>query len=186
MNQTRFVNTAGAQINALLLKALAEHSLRKNPGLDAEAAESAAFALYLLSNYGFNVRFLPSIFGDHDNLAGTGSLAAKVLSSYIHQENITPAGHHAADQLLLRLRYLCFKGSVAELSGGPFDENDFVLDKHLVKATETITVETRAHGARPLDAIFDRPILRARIPNKGLARAPWNENRSIRVFPSGK
>lgn len=59
--------------------------------------------------------FLPGSFGIDDRIAGTGSLSAKVLTSYIHMDSITPAGRHAADQLLLRLRYLSFQGSLSEL-----------------------------------------------------------------------
>jgi hypothetical protein len=58
------------------------------------------------------IRFLPSFFGGEPK---TGNLAAKVLTSYVHMEDITPPGRHAADQLLLRLKYLCFQGTVAEL-----------------------------------------------------------------------
>jgi hypothetical protein len=186
-NQALFASTMGPRLNALLMKALSEYSVKNNSTVDAEAAEYAAFSLYLQSNYGFNDRFLPAVYGNQDNIKGTGSLAAKVLTSYIHMESITPAGRHAADQLLLRLRYLDFKGSVSDLAHPPMlVVKDFSFDEVLLKKADSILVEKRSHGSRPRDDIFDRPILRSRVPKKGEAgRAPW-ENRSIRVFPSGK
>ena len=183
-NQAVFVSACGARLNTLLMRALAEHSIKHSTVLDAEAAEYAAFSLYLQSNYGFMTRFLPAVYGNDDKIKGTGSLAAKVLTSYIHMETITPAGRHAADQLLLRLRYMQFKGSVAELATNPMTEGDYIFDEELLKSAENIIVEKRSHGARPKDGIFDRPILRSRAPKQG-SRAPW-ENRTVRVFPSGE
>ena len=55
-NQVKFANTQGAQLNTLLMKVLAIHSLQPTSYIDAEAAENACFSLYLLSNYGFQVR----------------------------------------------------------------------------------------------------------------------------------
>lgn len=55
MNQMQFVNTVGPKLNALLLKALAQHALQGTSTLDAEAAEHACFSLYLQSNHGFQV-----------------------------------------------------------------------------------------------------------------------------------
>ena len=115
LNQIQFVNVAGVRLNVLLMKVLALHALQYSAAIDADAAECASFTLYLLSNRGFTAPFLPGPFGIDDRIAGTGSLSAKVLTSYIHMENITPAGRHAADQLLLRLPYLCFRGSLSEL-----------------------------------------------------------------------
>ena len=55
VNQTRVAMVAGVQLNALLLKALARHAISRSTSVDAEAAEYAAFALYLQSSYGFKV-----------------------------------------------------------------------------------------------------------------------------------
>ncbi len=55
LNQLRFMNTADVKLNALLMKALALHSLMRAPTVDAEAAEFASFSLYLQSNHGFQV-----------------------------------------------------------------------------------------------------------------------------------
>lgn len=57
LNQIQFVNVAGVRLNVLLMKVLALHGLRNASSvIDAEAAEYAAFTLYLLSNQGFKVR----------------------------------------------------------------------------------------------------------------------------------
>jgi hypothetical protein len=52
-NQLCFVGTI---LNTLLMKALAQHSLQHVASIDDDAAEHAAFSLYLQSNYGFKVR----------------------------------------------------------------------------------------------------------------------------------
>jgi hypothetical protein len=55
-NQILFANVSGPKLNALLMKALAQHSIEKVSYIDAKAAEHASFSLYLLSHYGFEVR----------------------------------------------------------------------------------------------------------------------------------
>lgn len=55
LNQIQFTNVAGVRLNVLLMKVLALHALRNSTVIDAEAAEYAAFTLYLLSNRGFKV-----------------------------------------------------------------------------------------------------------------------------------
>ena len=134
-------------------------------------------------------RFLPAVYGEQDRIAGMGSLSAKILTSYIHMESITPAGRHAADQLLLRQRYLIFEGSVSELSSpsrrAP-SVSDYSLDFDLMKAVESIVVEKRTLGARPRKDIFTRPILRSRAPKRGDHGTPWDNQSAVRQFPSGK
>lgn len=56
LNQSRVASMVGAQLNSLLLKALARHAISRTQTVDAEAAEHAAFSLYLQSSYGFKVR----------------------------------------------------------------------------------------------------------------------------------
>mmetsp|Transcript_28175 Transcript_28175/g.51005 ORF Transcript_28175/g.51005 Transcript_28175/m.51005 type:complete len:797 (-) Transcript_28175:47-2437(-) len=186
-NQIQIVNVVGVRLNVLLLKVLALHALRNSTVIDAEAAEYAAFTLYLLSNRGFKEPFLPGSFGVEDRIAGTGSLSSKVLTSYIHMESVTPAGRHAADQLLLRLRYLCFLGSIPELTPddkeGPSNA-DYAFDESLLDAAEAIIVEKRKHGARPCDDIFDRPILRSKVPKRGTHVAPWENGAAVSVYPN--
>jgi hypothetical protein len=56
LNQSLMVMVAGRILNSLLVKVLALHSSRMDSNVDVEAAEYACFSLYLLSNYGFEVR----------------------------------------------------------------------------------------------------------------------------------
>ena len=111
-NQARFSNHANLELNCLLVKALAHHAIQKSLTMDTEAAEFACFSLYLQSNYGFKLPFLPTFFTTRND---KGKLLSKVLTSYLHTPNITPAGQHAAEQLLLRLKYLYFAGSTSNL-----------------------------------------------------------------------
>ena len=110
-------------------------------------------------------------------------------------ETVTPAGRHAADQLLLRLRYLWCKGTATPTSskkdvGGGFwnkdQESDYVLDNALLEAADRIVVSKRCHGARPRKDIVDRPILRGPAPKRDDPRAPWDNRASVRVYPSGE
>jgi hypothetical protein len=55
-NQILFANVAGPRLNALLMKALAQHAVDNIRSIDEVAGEHAVFSLYLLSNYGFEVR----------------------------------------------------------------------------------------------------------------------------------
>lgn len=56
LNQIQYTNTAGVQLNVLLMKVLALHAIQNSATIDADAAEYASFTLYLLSNHGFSVR----------------------------------------------------------------------------------------------------------------------------------
>jgi hypothetical protein len=46
-------------------------------------------------------------------------------------------------------------------------------------------VEKRKHGARPCDDIFDRPILRSKVPKRGTHLAPWENGAAVSVYPNG-
>jgi hypothetical protein len=185
LNQERFLNFGGAKLNSLLLKALALHAVKNVSSIDAEAAEYASFSLYLQSNYGFTTNFLPAVFGNKGHVAGNGNLAAKVLTSYVHMQNITAAGRHAADQLLLRLRYLKMSGSLRDLVHTRVPStDDLSFGEELTQATDAIIVEKRSHGAKPRIDIFDRPVLRSRAPKKGNNSAPWDSRSSVSIYPS--
>jgi hypothetical protein len=101
--------------------------------------------------------------------------------------NVTPAGRHAAEQILLRRNYLVFKGRMSDLAA-PAGSNpsitDMVFDDDLLSKAERIVVSKRSHGAKPRDDIFDRAILRSRAPRKGNKRAPWNNRASVSAFSS--
>jgi len=53
-------------------------------------------------------------------------------------------------------------------------------------AIDNLTVERTTPGAKPNKAIFGRPILRSRAPKKVEDGAPWNQQTSVSIFPSGK
>ena len=143
-NQIRVAKVAGVHLNSLLLKALARHAISRSNSMDVEAAEYAAFALYLQSSYSFKVcyyyvstsadlnhgclltnllarppgfiieqdAFLPAMYASPDE---RNCLSAKVFTAYLRLSTITSAGRHAAEQVLLRLPYLIFKGRMSEL-----------------------------------------------------------------------
>lgn len=215
-NQVKMAHGHGAQINALLLKAVALHAFRRESHIDAEAAEYACFSLYLLSSYGFQVRrsfqifhlaplrvkriyqssntiqlkaqpFLPSSFG---NVDVAQSLVAKVLTAYSNRSCTSPAGKHAACQLLLRLKYLVFNGTAVQLAaamGAEGSASDFSFGPSLEAECRNVAVTNLRAGARPDENIFDRPILRRRlsrhlIKNKRLIN--WNDNEAVDFFPN--
>jgi hypothetical protein len=184
-NQSRFVEQCGVRLNTLLMKVIAEHSIEASTVIDNEAAEYAIFSLYLQSNYGFKTIFLPAVYGNEDKVSGSGSLAAKIFQAYLDMKNITPPGRHAVEQLLLRLRYLQFKGSAAELATTLTSTDDYLLSQDLLHRSSQIELRKFAHGARPIDGIFDRPILRSRPPKKGSQSIPWGGS-PVRNFPCGR
>jgi len=176
-NQATLATHVGVQLNALLLIALAQHAIRRAPAIDSEAAEHASFSLYLLSNSGFKNPFLPMPYS-------FGSQADKVLTSYLQTPNVTPAGQHAASQLLLRMKYLVFQGEIEDEGDSGIQSSDFELSFEIKRDLESIVVETRSPGAKPREDIFDRPILRSRAPKKGMEKAPWDNASSVSPFPN--
>ena len=176
-NQKTFMSSCGIKLNGLLLKALARHSIQRDQTIDAEAAECACFSLYLLSNLGFKRPFLPQNYEED-------GLAEKVLTSYLHVENTTHAGRHAADQLLLRLPNLIFNGYVSDHESTV--ASDYEFEAALLNEAQNIIVQNRAIGTKPMDEIFDRPILRSRTPKKGEPEGPRQKAGRVSEFPSGK
>lgn len=186
LNQNAIATTCGVKLNCLLMKALAQHAIQRVLTIDAEAAEHAAFSLYLLSSFGFSIPFLAN------NFVGDARLAEKVLTSYLHMENITPAGQHAADQVLLRLPYLKYTENPTEdekfvvFDGSGKDESlawDYDFDEELLQVTGNIMVEKRICGAEPMDVIFNRPILRRRAPKKN-QELTWEDQNAVTVYPN--
>ena len=109
-------------------------------------------------------------------------------------ENITLAGQHAADQLLLRLPYLQhipnpidndkFASTVFESDEKTHDNAwDYDLDVDLLGAARNIRVERRVCGAEPLPVIFNRPILRRRAPKKN-QNLSWSDRTAVTVIPN--
>jgi hypothetical protein len=87
-NQMRFAETNMECLNSLLLKCLGLYAFQKVSFLDSQSAEHACFSLYLLSNYGFHTCFLPASIGRGYSAR---SLVAKVLTTLIEMEHVTPA-----------------------------------------------------------------------------------------------
>eukprot|EP00549_Striatella_unipunctata_P011912 CAMPEP_0118677806 /NCGR_PEP_ID=MMETSP0800-20121206/2841_1 /TAXON_ID=210618 ORGANISM="Striatella unipunctata, Strain CCMP2910" /NCGR_SAMPLE_ID=MMETSP0800 /ASSEMBLY_ACC=CAM_ASM_000638 /LENGTH=425 /DNA_ID=CAMNT_0006573539 /DNA_START=320 /DNA_END=1597 /DNA_ORIENTATION=+ len=203
MNQSTFATKMGYALNILLLKSVAMLFSDNNPGVDAEAAEHACFSLYLLSNYGFKRPFLPKKYGPTEivedatwqesfELNGEAeklkksdepedTLGEKILSAYLQMDNVTPAGKHAAEQILLRWPHLIF-GNAPMKNNIP--ETDFDLDADVLQRTKDVAVDRTRQGAKPRSDIFSRPILRSRAPKKGNQGAPWGNKAAVRVFPS--
>lgn len=127
----------GTRLNALLLKTIARYSLLSDGvsgAMDANVVEHAVVALYGMTLYGLDEAvigfsnplmgqqrssdaFLPATFGDGDDDTKTeaSSAVAKVLAAYLKKEGITPAGRHAANQILFRVKSLRFEGSAGAL-----------------------------------------------------------------------
>jgi hypothetical protein len=116
------------RLNALLVKAVSRYALLddKADTMDAEAAEHAVVSIYQMSLYGLDeelidfacpfgqATFLPAAFGIGIRLEGKEVLA-KVLISYLKKDGISARGRHSANQILLRVDYLKFAGTVADL-----------------------------------------------------------------------
>ncbi|GAX20363.1 hypothetical protein FisN_9Hh075 [Fistulifera solaris] len=174
-NQACVAKAFALQCNALFTKAIAMHLWQPEViHLDPEAAEHAIFCLYLMSNHGFRTPFLPKDYGNDSDLKK--SLAAKVFHSYRMRADITLAGKHAAEQLLLRLRYMIFQGSVSDLNITTClstQASDYAFDPQLLLASQLIIVPKLTSGACPRKDIFDRPILRRRA---------HHENKVMPVF----
>jgi hypothetical protein len=118
-NVSFLASSIGIELNSLLIRVLGLYSLQKSTLVNADAAEDACFSLYLLSTHGFHVSsksdyfvvtnqlsqapFLPT------NLAhgyGPRNIVAKVLTALLKMSGITSATRHAANQILLRAKYL--------------------------------------------------------------------------------
>ena len=128
---------------------------------------------------------MPAAFGHGETHK---SIVARVLTAYWRQGDITAAGKHATDQLLLRLEYLIFDGSAADLavrSGSSTTASDFSFEEELSLSLDYVSVDPIVPGARPDDAIFQRPLLRQRILKKVHSKtAPCNGSTAVDVFPN--
>jgi hypothetical protein len=199
-NQEQVAGKVGMELNCLLMKVLGQYTLdRGNGKIDSDAADHSCFILYLQSNYGFEESpFLPACFAPHDveqNKDGmTDDFAAKIFYSYLQLPKIQPAGRHAAEQLLLRLKYLNFATHVdfeerldrmSPSSSDSIQEEDMDLDTHIKEKLRGVTLGIRPYGAKPSGDIFNRPILRSRKPRKGTeSKALWNNMANVSLFPS--
>ena len=128
INQAKMTRLLGAELNTLLINALARFALEATTSpIDLESSGHITFCLYLLSNHCFESRpFLPGMYGTPAQqqrkppMASSAKekdhgLAASILVSYLRITNIPPEGRHAAQQLLLRLKYLNFADTAVSL-----------------------------------------------------------------------
>ena len=179
-NQCMF---ASSRLNMLLFKALAMFVIQRIICVDAETAEHLCFSLYLLSDYGFRDSFLPM----EVNGVNLPPLLQKLMYAYLLHENVTDAGEHAANQILLRSDYLIFQGSASDLNTiGLYstEDSDYSLEEDLIDEIHRIVVKGIRPGCRPMPTILDRPILRCRIPDD--TSSPWEDKTSYIEYPSGK
>ena len=76
----------------------------------------------------------------------------------------TPATHHAASQLLLRIKYLiCIDTDATKAGprGSRRSDADFCLDSQLVFSVKQVVLAEKVHsGAKPRADIFNRGIVR--------------------------
>ncbi|KAL7541515.1 hypothetical protein ACHAXR_012564 [Thalassiosira sp. AJA248-18] len=192
-NRELFASTTNeCRLNTLLLKAIARYSLLSTDNvkessatkeiLDAEAVEHAVISLYWMTLYGMDEAvvgfsssprrkhqggsaFLPMTFGDYGKMEAK-SVLIKVLTAYLNKKDgISHKGRHAANQVLFRVNYLKFEGSVADLTypGKSFpSKTDFDMDDKLLAALKSVSggaVQTN-EGVKPKEYIFDRAIAR--------------------------
>ena len=147
----------GRRLNTLLLKAVARYSTLDGTVLeviDAEAVEHALVSISDMSLYGLDDAtigfacplgrgtFLPAAFGK-DGRWETKKIITKVLISYLEKDGMTARSRYAANQILLRLDYLRFAGSVADLVSSTKD--DYVVKS---KMSETYTTILRVDICR--------------------------------------
>ena len=139
----------GRRLNTLLFKAVARYSTSDGTVLeviDAEAVEHALVSISDMSLYGLDDAtigfacplgrgtFLPAAFGK-DGRWETKKIITKVLISYLEKDGMTARSRYAAIQILLRLDYLRFAGSVTDLVS--LDD-----DVHVLKSTTSETYTT--------------------------------------------
>ncbi len=123
INQENVARLVGLQLNCLLINALARFALEPSTSpIESESSGHVVFSLYLLSNHCFeHLPFLPRMYGIpiQQNIQSSTKeeedhgLAANILVSYLRLFKIPPEGRHAAQQLLLRLKYLNFQNKTA-------------------------------------------------------------------------
>mmetsp|Transcript_2329 Transcript_2329/g.5088 ORF Transcript_2329/g.5088 Transcript_2329/m.5088 type:complete len:1009 (-) Transcript_2329:214-3240(-) len=185
-NRKLFASSSnGSRLNTLLLKAVARYSVLDKEiteaTMDAEAVEHAVVSIYWMTLYaldesviGFSSplgrgTFLPSSFGSQ--YIEAKSVLAKIFTAYVKKDGITPRSQHAANQVLFRVNYLRFDGSVADLAYPGKNlpsESDFDMDGNLISAIKFVSVEDmRTVCASPKEYIFERPISRSQKEGMG-------------------
>ncbi len=157
-NVNYLASSCGVGLNCLLLKALIFHLFHFSNSIDNEAAEHTCYSLYLLSACGLTAPFLPSSFSE--DLRGQNVLR-KVMQEYISCGDATLHGTHAANQILSRLKYLRFKGSIKNLVGQYSMKNsDFEIDSELIEFFKYAEYEKIKIGVKPTAVLLDEVIVR--------------------------
>jgi len=192
-NRELLAALAGPKLNILLLKVIALRSTNhvSLEDIDLESAENALDSLYLLSSFGFKHVFLPRwLFA-----GGTSrSFISKTLIAFEKSlfGNIAPTTEHAKDQLLLRIKYLCFDEL---LVASPkffllqLPASDMKFTPALLVDLQNVNAETKDAGASPLVDIHDQPVIRApalqSINGVWLCRSALFENpEAVNKYPS--
>lgn len=175
--KTLFI-TCGVKLNALLFKVIAIHTIQDSSTIDSNAAEDASFSLYLLSNHGFMSPFLPP--------EADGFPFHQVMYHYFHSTSCTKAGKHAAKQLMLRMSYLNFEGSLNDEDEPQIiDVVDLELEDALLYAAGDIEVKNlMQEGSNPMDDIFGRPLTRRRPTSSPTRKKLLEEHDSIHTAPT--
>ena len=156
VNVKTFYAVCGTKLNALLLKVIAHFTFKESNAIDSEAAEFAVFAFYLMSNFGFNKPFLPNWYNQ--------DLVAKILLFYSTKNSTSTLAKHAAEQVLLRLSYLsCNTSFKDDLDLGQDQTSDYELSKDVLEEADKIIDVQLEVGMKPMDDIFNRPVLRNQI-----------------------
>ena len=124
--------------------------------------------------------FLATVYGVNDPSKGT---AARVLAAFARLKSTTASGKHASQQLVQRVTHLKFGSSDRDtsLSVGNFELSDFLLPSELLKMTKLICLPPHFGGQTPRQDLFDRPLVRRRVPKTG--QIPWASS-GIEWFPS--
>jgi hypothetical protein len=203
-NQKVLAALIGPQLNTLLIKALALHCFGENEtNMDTETAEHVAFSLYLLSSHAFRaLPFLPCSFvglqGDQGSCqndkklrtsgAKAGESAAKIFFSYLCLEDISAAGRHAAEQLLLRMPFLSVGGEMKSITGRTrfLQPQDLAFHLMILTRLEEVQVGKLKYGATPSSDILYRQIACSPLPQKkaynGAEVSFFAQDGSVTVF----
>lgn len=86
------------------------------------------------------------------------------------------------------MRYIIFQGSASELTssgGSALLASDFVFDRILLQASQSVTIPKLISGACPRKDIFDRPILRSSANQENVTPVLFGDDvHDVDRFPS--
>ena len=113
-------------------------------------------------------QFLPAQFGDGsvtEQRIDAKKALLHVLTMYSDLDNTSPAGNHAALQIMLRATHLRYSGTVLDLiefdNEDPSSKSDFDLDNELIgKVADSTLAKRQMKGVPPSPDIFSRSVVR--------------------------